>query len=856
MFTNQWRRGVRRNAPGRRAAAPRLRVEHLEGRDVPSSVMYGGTVSGASQTYNHPTAAGNALSGQVVPFQAMAFRVTTDDIYTLTNESNTFSAPSAGDGFFALYETSFNPSNPTNNLVQANDNGGGILGARPQIIQELAPGTTYFLISSPATGGSTGDFVNQMSSPGAGTYTFSTHSLPAVDSPTATGISGAGATLGGMVEGDGGAAVTERGIVYSVNIANGTPTIGGSGVTKVTAGSGTGVFTASVTGLALGTTYAYRAYATNAVGTFYTTPVMTFVANTPPTIGGMIATAQTINDNATVQPFILATVTDPDAPPQTETASVIYPAANGTFTLLGGFSGSAGNYTMTGTPDGIQAALRGLTFVPTAHQVAAGQTVTSNFTVTVGDGYATATNSQTNVVAAAVSQAPTVANPIPNQTLTGPGVKTFTFAANTFADADPSVVLTYTAGLSGGGALPTGLSFDSSSRTFSGNPSVRSPTPVALRVWALDGKGGSVFDDFQIALVDVNDAPVLTPGTPALPPISATIGGAANTGELVSTLIGNRISDGDAGDPQGIALTAGTTGAGGNWQYAIDGTTWTKIPNGASPTSPLLLSADADTRIRFVPTVNATSTPTLTYRAWDGTAGGVEGSVSSVDPNGGGGTSAFSTATETVTEAVTAAVSGGGVSVAGVQINDGSAQRSEVRSLTVTFSGPVNFAGGNAAAAFQLTQVGGGTVGLTAGVATDGQGRTVVTLSFSGAETDVVSALNDGAPSLVDGRYTLTVIASAVTGVTDGLALNGGANYVSPADTLGGGAGQLHLFRIFGDSNGDGIVDQTDLGQFRSTFNASLGQSSYIAYLDADNGGAVDQTSLGQFRARFNGNVF
>ena len=83
------------------------------------------------------------------------------------------------------------------------------------------------------------------------------------------------------------------------------------------------------------------------------------------------------------------------------------------------------------------------------------------------------------------------------------------------------------------------------------------------------------------------------------------------------------------------------------------------------------------------------------------------------------------------------------ITIAGVQVNDGSAQRSEVRSLTVTFSGAVSFAGGNAnaAAAFQLTHLQtGNNVALSAAVSTNSQGQTVVTLSFSGLETDPVSA--------------------------------------------------------------------------------------------------------------------
>jgi hypothetical protein len=199
--------------------------------------------------------------------------------------------------------------------------------------------------------------------------------------------------------------------------------------------------------------------------------------------------------------------------------------------------------------------------------------------------------------------------------------------------------------------------------------------------------------------------------------------------------------------------------------------------------------------------------------------------------------------------------------VAGIQVNDGTAQRSEVRSIAVTFSGPVTFAGGdaNAAAAFQLNHVQtGGNVMLSAAVATDAQGRTVVTLGFAGAETDPVSGLNGGAPSLADGRYQLTILSANVTG-SGGAALAGGGpdgDYVSPADTLGGGPGELALFRLFGDATGNGIVDQLDLAQFRAANNSSVGNPAYVDFLDADNSGIIDQIDLGQFRARNNASVF
>jgi hypothetical protein len=198
--------------------------------------------------------------------------------------------------------------------------------------------------------------------------------------------------------------------------------------------------------------------------------------------------------------------------------------------------------------------------------------------------------------------------------------------------------------------------------------------------------------------------------------------------------------------------------------------------------------------------------------------------------------------------------------VTSVVVNDGSAQRSEVRSIAVTFSGPVTFANGSAAGAFQLSHVqDGNNVALTANVTTDVQNRTVVTLSFSGAETDSVSALNGGAASLADGRYTLTILGSNVTGA-GGVALDGagngtvGSNYVSPTDTYQGPG--LHLYRLYGDANGDGTVDTFDLGQFRTAYNSGAGQANYLAFLDADNSGGIDTQDLGQFRSRYNLNVF
>jgi hypothetical protein len=110
------------------------------------------------------------------------------------------------------------------------------------------------------------------------TVTVTRMAAPTVTSPTATNITATGATLGGNVTSDGGAAITERGVVYSATATNADPLIGGEGVTRVIVIGTNGVFDSAISGLTNGTTYSFRAYATNSLGTGYST-LGTFVAD-------------------------------------------------------------------------------------------------------------------------------------------------------------------------------------------------------------------------------------------------------------------------------------------------------------------------------------------------------------------------------------------------------------------------------------------------------------------------------------------------------------------------------------------------------------------------------------------------
>nr|MCU0781883.1 SUMF1/EgtB/PvdO family nonheme iron enzyme [Akkermansiaceae bacterium] len=88
-------------------------------------------------------------------------------------------------------------------------------------------------------------------------------SVPTVTTGTVSSVTHNSASVGGNVTADGGAAVTDRGVVFATTQ---NPTTANS---KAASGTGTGAFTANLTGLAPNTTYYARAYAINSVGTSY-----------------------------------------------------------------------------------------------------------------------------------------------------------------------------------------------------------------------------------------------------------------------------------------------------------------------------------------------------------------------------------------------------------------------------------------------------------------------------------------------------------------------------------------------------------------------------------------------------------
>lgn len=113
-----------------------------------SSGLFGG--------FNRPDAGvpPTTLSGIIVPFNAQMFMVSMDGTYnfTLTALSNDF-VP-----VLVLYENSFDPSTPLSNAL---------IAIGPPFSFDLSAGTTYIVVPTRESRGTTGIFEGTISGPGA-----------------------------------------------------------------------------------------------------------------------------------------------------------------------------------------------------------------------------------------------------------------------------------------------------------------------------------------------------------------------------------------------------------------------------------------------------------------------------------------------------------------------------------------------------------------------------------------------------------------------------------------------------------------------------------------------------------------
>jgi rhamnogalacturonan endolyase len=162
-----------------------------------------------------------------------------------------------------------------------------------------------------------------------------------------------------------------------------------------------------------------------------------------------------------------------------------------------------------------------------------------------------------------------------------------------------------------------------------------------------------------------------------------------------------------------------------------------------------------------------------------------------------------------------------------ITVNEGSAQRSMVTSITLRFSAPVTLAAGAVTLALHSPDNVGSLPGsLTWSTADGGLSYTV---TFSGNNT-----FNG---SLADGVYDLTLHASLITDAW--------------SQPLSGGDQTTTFHRLYGDANGDALIDGADLGAFATGFGLTAASPTFPAYFDIDGDGKIDGVDLGNFATNF-----
>ena len=107
---------------------------------------------------------------------------------------------------------------------------------------------------------------------------------------------------------------------------------------------------------------------------------------------------------------------------------------------------------------------------------------------------------------------PVVVAPIADQTADEDSPFSFQIPGDTFYDADGST-LTYSVQQAGGAPLPAWLTFDATTRTFTGTPENNDVGTLTLEVIASDGVA-STTDSFALQVLNTNDAPLLTQALP------------------------------------------------------------------------------------------------------------------------------------------------------------------------------------------------------------------------------------------------------------------------------------------------------------------------------------------------------
>lgn len=247
---------------------------------------------------------------------------------------------------------------------------------------------------------------------------------------------------------------------------------------------------------------------------------VTTTANTPPTAAADTGDATEkggVNNSTGGSPAtgnVLTNDTDSDAGDTKTVTAVSFGATSGTLgSTLNGAHGSlvlnasgAFTYTVNETDPAVQA-LRLAT-----------DTVTDIFSYTMSDAAGATSSTTLTITIHGANDAPVLAIQTGSQTATVGAPFSLTLPAGTFTDVDSGDSLAYTATSADGTALPSWLTFNASTRTFSGTPASGNVGTLSVKTSAADLGGLSASETFNITVSTAPSTVSLfsSSGTPAI----------------------------------------------------------------------------------------------------------------------------------------------------------------------------------------------------------------------------------------------------------------------------------------------------------------------------------------------------
>jgi len=186
----------------------------------------------------------------------------------------------------------------------------------------------------------------------------------------------------------------------------------------------------------------------------------------------------------------------------------------------------------------------------------------------------------------------------------------------------------------------------------------------------------------------------------------------------------------------------------------------------------------------------------------------------------------------------------GAPKVESVVFGDGTAQRSMVTIIKVNFDSDVTL--DSNAFLLEASPIAGGAFAPVAFTVNQASalvsGRTIATLTFSG------SGISGG--SLADGNYRVTALSSKIRSTVGSIALDGDNNGSAGGDFVDGESATDNFFRLFGDSDGNGVMNPAETNRFRVTVGRSTGDPLFNALFDFDGNGSITPADTNQFRQR------